>query len=153
MYANGKVDTDVKLNGMLLDVREANTNRDIYIFTSITHVKVSQTQPKSNLTCIMSRQIHIWNFNSICRKMTKKSPENEIFAKGNNSCESGSNATKVKLNLYYVTTNPYTKYQVNISKDDWEKFGKPSGQTPSGLTDGRTDGRTDRRTDRRRGNL
>ena len=30
---------------------------------------------------IMSRQIHIWNFNSICRKMTKKSPENEILAK------------------------------------------------------------------------
>ena len=120
---------------------------------AITHVKVSQMQPKSNLTCIMSRQIHIWNFNSICLEMTKKSPENEIFAKGNNSCKSTSNATEVKLDLYYVQTNPYIKFQVNISKDNWEKFGKPSGRTPSGLTDGRTKGQTDGQSDRRRGNL
>ena len=115
---------------------------------AITHVKVGQTRPKSNLTCIMLRQIIIWNFNSICRKMTKKSPENEILAKGNNSFKSRSNATKVKLELYYVKKNPYTKFQVNISKDDWEKFGKPSGRTLSGLTDGRTEGQTDGRTDR-----
>ena len=50
--------------------------------------------------------------------MTKKSPGNEILAKGNNSCKSKSNATKVKLDLYYVKTNTYTKFQVNISKDD-----------------------------------
>ena len=75
--------------------------------------------------------------------MTKKSPENETFAKGNNSCKSRSNATKVKLNLYYVKTNPYTKFQVNISKDDGEKFGKPSGRTPSGLTDGQKERQTD----------
>ena len=49
--------------------------------------------------------------------MTKKSQENEILAKGNNSCESRLNATKVTLDLYYVKTNPYTKFQVNISKD------------------------------------
>ena len=48
--------------------------------------------------------------------MTKKSPKNEISAKGNNSCKSKSNATKVKLDLYYVKTNPYTKFKVNISK-------------------------------------
>ena len=95
----------------------------------------------------MSRQIHIWDFKSICRKMTKKSPENEISAKGNNSWRSRSNATKVKLDLYYVKTNPYTKFQVNISKVDWEKFGKPSGRTPSGLTDWRTEGQTDGQTD------
>ena len=118
-----------------------------FLQRAITHVKVGQTQPKSNLTCIMSRQIHIWNFNSICWKMTKRSLENEIFAKGNNSCKSRSNATKVKLDLYYVKTNPYTKYQVNISKDDWEKCGKPSERTPSGLTDWRTDRRTDRQMD------
>ena len=118
-----------------------------FLQRAITHVKVGQTRPKSNLTCMMSRQIHIWNFNSICRKMTKESPENEIFAKGNNSCKSRSNATKVKIDLYYVKTNPYTKFQVNISKDDWEKFGKPSGRTPSGLTDRQTDGRTDGRTE------
>ena len=97
----------------------------------------------------MSRQINIWNFNSICRKMTKESVENEIVAKGNNSCKSRSNETKVTLDLYYVKTNPYTKFQVNILKDDWGKFGKPSGRTPSGLTDGRTDWRTDRWTDGR----
>ena len=50
--------------------------------------------------------------------MTKKSPENEILAKDNNSCKSKSNATKVKLDLYYVKSNPYTKFQVNILKDD-----------------------------------
>ena len=50
--------------------------------------------------------------------MTKKSPKNEILAKGNNSCKSRSNATKVELDLCYVETNPYTKFQVNISKDD-----------------------------------
>ena len=50
--------------------------------------------------------------------MTKKSPENEIFAKGNYSCKSTSNTTKVKLDLYYVKTNPYTKFQVNISRED-----------------------------------
>ena len=39
--------------------------------------------------------------------MTKKSPENEILAnfKGNNSCKSKSNATKVELDLFYVMAN------------------------------------------------
>ena len=50
---------------------------------------------------------------------------------------------KVTLDLYYVKTNPYTKFQVNISKDDREKFLKQSGRTPSGRTDGLTDGQTD----------
>ena len=56
--------------------------------------------------------------------MTKKSPENEILAKGNNSCKSRSKATKVKLDLYYVKTNSYMKFQLNLSKDDKEKSGK-----------------------------
>ena len=56
--------------------------------------------------------------------MTKKSPENDIFAKGNNSCKSKSNATKVELDLYYVKTNLYMKFQLNMSKDDKEKSGK-----------------------------
>ena len=59
-------------------------------------------------------------------KDDKEKSENEILAKGNNSCKSRSNATKVKLDLYYVKTNPYTKFQINISKDDREKFRKPS---------------------------
>ena len=60
----------------------------------------------------------------MCRKMTKKSPENEILAKGNNSCLSTSNAAKVELDLYYVKTNSYMKFQLNMSKDDKEKSGK-----------------------------
>ena len=39
--------------------------------------------------------------------MTKKSLENEILAKGNNSCKSRSNATKVEFDLYDVKTNSY----------------------------------------------
>ena len=44
--------------------------------------------------------------------------------------------TKLKLDLYYVMTNLYTKFQVNISQDCREKSGKP---TCDGLTDGQTD--------------
>ena len=47
--------------------------------------------------------------------MTKKKSKNEILAKGNNSCKSRSNTTKVKLDLYYVKTNSYIKFQVNIT--------------------------------------
>ena len=84
----------------------------------------------------------------------KKSLENEILAKGNNSCKSRPNVTKVKLDLYYVKTNPYSKFQVSISKVDWEKFGKvrKTEWTDTEWTDGRTDGQTDGQTDRRRGN-
>ena len=32
--------------------------------------------------------------------------------------------TKVKLAMYFVTTNSYMKFQVNISKDGREKSGK-----------------------------
>ena len=56
--------------------------------------------------------------------MTKKIMENEIIANGNNSCKSRSNATKVKFDFYYLKTNSYTKFQVNITKDRREKFGK-----------------------------
>ena len=45
----------------------------------------------------------------------------------------------VKKNLYYVKTNSYTKFQVNIWKDDWENAWKPSGRTLTGRTDRRTD--------------
>ena len=53
-----------------------------------------------------------------------ESVESDILAMGNNSCKSRSNATKVKLDLYYVKINPYTKFQVNITKDGREKSGK-----------------------------
>ena len=50
--------------------------------------------------------------------------ENEILAKGNNSIKSRSNMTKLQLDLYYVKTNSYMKFQLNMSKDDKEKSGK-----------------------------
>ena len=43
-----------------------------------------------------------------------------ISAKGNNSCKSRSGVTKLFLNLYYVMTNSYTKFKVEISKDSRE---------------------------------
>ena len=56
--------------------------------------------------------------------MTMKSPENEILAKGNYSCKTRSNATKVELDLYYVKTNSYMNFQLNMSKDNKEKSEK-----------------------------
>ena len=44
--------------------------------------------------------------------------------------------TKLKLDLYYVMTNSYTKFQVSISKDSREKSGRLK-------CDGQTDGQTD----------
>ena len=72
----------------------------------------------------MSRQIHIPNVKSISQRMTEKSPENRVdghrvdWGKGNNSCKSRSSVTKLELDLYYVKTNSYTKFEVNILKDD-----------------------------------
>ena len=56
--------------------------------------------------------------------MAEKSLENLILAKGNNSCESESIVTKLELELCYVMTNPYTKFQVNISIHGREISGK-----------------------------
>ena len=47
--------------------------------------------------------------------------------------------TKLELDLYYVTTKTYIKFEVNISKDSREKSGKLK-------CDRLTDGLTDRRT-------
>ena len=88
----------------------------------------------------MSWQIHILNFKSISQKTAEKSLENLILAKGNNSCKSRSSVTKVKLDLYHVMSNSYTKFQVNISKDSREKSGKL-----------KCDGRTDRQSPRQAG--
>ena len=54
-------------------------------------------------------------------KTGEESPENLIFAKGNNSIKRRSNTTKLKLDLYYVKTNQYMKFQVKMSKDDKKK--------------------------------
>ena len=53
-----------------------------------------------------------------------KSPENEILAKGDNSCKSKSNGLKLKLDLYHIKINSYTKFQVDITKDGREKSRK-----------------------------
>ena len=57
-------------------------------------------------------------------KTGEESPEDYIFVKGNNSSKSRSNTTKLKLEQYYVKTNSYMKFQVNMSKDDKEKSRK-----------------------------
>ena len=80
--------------------------------------KVGKAWQNPNLICIMSRQIHIPNFKSISQMTAEESLENRIWSKGNNSRKSPSSMTKLKLDLYYVMTNPYTKFKVNISKDD-----------------------------------
>ena len=59
------------------------------------------------------------------QKTAEKSPENLILAKGNNSYKSGSRMTKLELDLCYVMTNSYTKFEVNVSKDSREKSEKP----------------------------
>ena len=84
---------------------------------------------KSNLVCITSKQIHTSNCRSISEGTAKKSSENWFWTKGNNSCKNRSNVTRVELDLYYLKRNTHTKFQVNISKDSWEKSGKLSGRT------------------------
>ena len=79
---------------------------------------------KSNLICITSIQIHMLNIKSISLKTAEKTLANNIFAKGNNSSKSRSNATKVKLDPYYVMKNSDIEFQVNISKEDREKLGR-----------------------------
>ena len=70
----------------------------------------------------MSRQSRMPNFKSISQRMTekkvKKTEWTDMFAKGNNSSESRSTETKVELDLYRAMTKSYTKFQVNIPKDD-----------------------------------
>ena len=91
---------------------------------AISHVKEGQARQNWNLVCITSRQIHIHvpNFKSLSEKMAEKRTEN--CAKGNNSCKSRSSTAKLELDLYYVKTNSYTKFQVNIWKDGRGKSGK-----------------------------
>ena len=95
--------------------------------SSITKLQLDlwgQAWRNSNLICIESKAIHIQNFNWIAQKTAEKSPENWNWAKGNNSCKNRWSVTKLTLDLFYVITNSYTKFEVNISKDDREKSGK-----------------------------
>ena len=89
-----------------------------FLKRAITQVKVGHTRQKSNLISIMSRQIYKPNFISISQRQEEKVRKTKFFAKDNNSSKSKSNETKVTLDLHYVRAKPYTKFQVNISKDN-----------------------------------
>ena len=102
----------------------SNANRKVwktkYQQRAKTPVKVGQALQNSKLIYIMLWPIHIPNFMPISQKTTEKSLESLILAKGNNSRKSRSSVTKLKLDLYYVKTNSYTKFHDNISKDSRE---------------------------------
>ena len=85
-----------------------------FLQRALTPVKEGQAWRNSNLSCIESKAIHIQNFNWISQKTAEKSLENLIWAKGSNSCKIRPSVTKLELELYYVMTNSYTKFQVNI---------------------------------------
>ena len=70
------------------------------------------------------------------QKTAEKGSGNQILAKDNNSGKSKSSMTKLERDRYYVNTNPYTKLQVNISRNDRVKSGKLKCD---GVTDGLTD--------------
>ena len=70
------------------DGREKSRKVLHFLQRALTQFKVSQTRQKLNLTCITSRQIHIWNFMSMSGKMATKNPENIISGKSNYSCKS-----------------------------------------------------------------
>ena len=76
-----------------------------FLQKALTPVKEGQAWRNWNLICIESKAIHIQNCNWISQKTAEKSPENKIWAKGNNSCKSRSIMTKLKLDLFYVQTN------------------------------------------------
>ena len=73
----------------------------------------------------MSWQIHIYQISSqYLKRRQRKVRKTEVW-------QTDRQTDKLELDLYYVMTNSYTKFQVNISKDGREKSGK----------------RTDRQTD------
>ena len=76
------------------------------------------TKVKLDLYCQDKFIYNVPNFKSKSHKTAVKSWEICIFGKGYNSSKSRSTVTKVKLDLYHVKTKSYTKFQVNISKDD-----------------------------------
>ena len=95
-----------------------------FLQRALTPVKEGKPWRNLNLVCIETKAIHIQNFNWISQKIAEKSPENKILAKDNNSCKSRSSVIKLELELYYVMTNSYIKFQVNISNDGREKSWK-----------------------------
>ena len=93
-----------------------NIRKTKFLQRALTPVKVGQAWQNSNLICIKSKAIYIQNFNWISQKTAEKSPENRNWANGNNYGKNRSSVKKLKLDLFYVITNSYTKFQVNISE-------------------------------------
>ena len=100
--------------------KTAEKSPEEWMLGALTHVKVGQARQNSSLICITSKQIHIPNFKSISEKMLEKNQQNWVLTKDNNLCKSRSRSAKLELDLYYVKTNSYTKFQVNIWKDGRE---------------------------------
>ena len=66
---------------------------------AITHDKVRQPWRKLNLICNFSYGSLLPTFIQVCESIAKKSLENEILTKGNNSWKSRSTVTQVELDL------------------------------------------------------
>ena len=65
-----------EISSQYVERKQRKDRKMKFIQRAVTHVKVGQTQQKSNLICIMSRQIYITNFRSISQKTGEKSLEN-----------------------------------------------------------------------------
>ena len=66
---------------------------------AITHENLGQPWRKSNLICNSSYGSLLQTFIQICESIAEKSPENDFWAKGNNSWKIRSTVTKVELDL------------------------------------------------------
>ena len=79
----------------------------------ITLQRIYERLQKWNLCCIMSIQIHTPNLISTSWKMTEKCGKLNL---NKPKKISGVQLGQTQLDLYYVKTNSYTKFQVNITK-------------------------------------
>ena len=104
---------------------------------------LGQTCQKSNLIYITSGQINIPNFKSISHETREKSPENYFLQRAITQLKVGK--TRQKFKLTCITSRQIhirsTKFQVNISKDDCEKW--KTEWTDTEWTDGQTNGPTE----------
>ena len=63
---------------------------------------------KHELDLYWVKSIQHFNRVHVSQKTAEQSPENKIWANGNNSCKNRSGVTKLKPDLFHVTTNSYT---------------------------------------------
>ena len=87
--------------------------------SGITHSKFDKIKENMNLICESSLQSHIHNFSSIPQSMSKKGVENYlcvIFQVQKNSFKIWQNQDKLEVDLWLITTKPYTIFQLNTLK-------------------------------------